>query len=212
MFPLVISAVACINVASRSSLNVMDRFLFSRSKMGFFQLYFLTNIFPLVLGLLILPLCEVKVGFWECFWTWPCVLLALTAHLVGMSFSYAFRQCQVGQVVIKAKLPELIFASLSLIPFISNQFPLFSSDRKTYCVLVTTLLGLMLLGLQKKGKIASLFDRPGVYIIGSLVLQMLCCSLVPSSTPKALGEVFTLSVAMLLWRCCFVVPQLAAFT
>jgi hypothetical protein len=201
---LSIILLSCANVASRSSLNVIDRFVFGRSKTGFLQLYFFTNALPLVLGFFILAFLKTKVSFWSYFLTLPCALWALSTHLVGMSFSYAFRHCEVRQVVIKAKIPEVLFA---FTPFIFNTIPSFSSGLKTYASLTPTLIGLILIWLKGGSKKIPLFDRVGFYIISSLLIQMICVSSLSISADTLEGGLL-ISVAMLLWRCCLMLPFL----
>lgn len=205
--PLSVVLLSCANVASRSSLTVIDRFLFGQSKLGFLQLYFFTNALPLFLGLFILAFFEERGVFWVHFLTWPCVLLAISTHLVGMSFSYAFRHSEVRQVIIKAKMPELIFAFASFVPLLSNNMPLFALGLKTYVTIIATLIGLLFIWSERGAKVFLLFDRTGLCIIGSLLIQMICASFMSMPT-KTLQEVVVLSVATLLWRCVFMIPLL----
>lgn len=199
--------LSCANVVSRSSLNVIDRLLFSQSKMGFLRLYFFTNALPLILGISLLIFVKTETTFWSYFFTFPCLFLALSTHLVGMSFSYAFRYCQVRQVVIKAKMPELLFALAAFIPVISKNLPRCSLGLNTYLVIATTMIGLIFLFTGKRSKILSLFDKTGLYIIGSLLVQMICSSFILISA-KTVAEIMLLSIAMLLWRCCLMLPVL----
>ncbi|HAB99953.1 MAG TPA: hypothetical protein DCE71_09045, partial [Parachlamydiales bacterium] len=141
------------------------------------------------------------------FLTWPCALLALATHLVGMSFSYAFRHSEVREVIIKAKIPELFFAFASVFPILSNRFSLFSFGTGTYITIISTVIGLVFIGSAKKMKISSFFDRSGLCIIGSLMMQMLCASCHLIST-KTWQDAIPLSIAMLLWRCCLTLPLL----
>ncbi|MBY0529426.1 MAG: hypothetical protein K2P51_04465 [Rhabdochlamydiaceae bacterium] len=195
------------NVVSRSSLNIIDRLVFSRSKTGFLRLYLYTNALPLAAGILLLPPISTIHSFFSLFTTIPCFLLALSTQLVGMSFSYAFRHCEVRHVIIKAKIPELLFVLVPFIPFAAEAMPQYTLGLGVYCSLIATSAGLIILFLQKKSKILSLFDKAGYFIIGSLVIQMTCSSMLKMSN-RTWSEIIQLTVAMLLWRCCLTLPML----
>lgn len=156
---------------------------------------------PFLIGLVYL----LGFGELEILWKWltsfPCLLLSISAHLVGLSFCYAFRHHEVKQVIIKSKLPELVLPLFSLLPIFTTKF---SADLKTIIPLIITWIGILPLYIRDKKKL-NLFDKTTVFISGSLLLQMLFSAHISVPT-MSLTEKVGFTTAMLLWRSIFTLP------
>lgn len=197
-------SLCCVNVLSRSVGTLIDRSLFKEKDVNFFHLYFFSNISPLIFGTLVLFSLGELGAMQNYFLTLPCFFLSFVAHLVALSFSYAFRHCKVQQVVLKSKLPELFLPFLALIPIYRDQSIAFSLDWKITIPLLITWIGMIPL-LTHQNIRSSFFDKTTLFIGVTLLLQMGCsfASLIPANS---FAEIVAYAVAMLMWRCLFILP------
>jgi len=190
-----------LNVICRSSLNVIDRFLFGGRVLGFFYVQFLSLFLPFLISIGYLGLLHESKLLFNWFTSFPCFFLSISAHLVGLSYSYAFRHHQVKHVIIRSKLPELILPIILFIPFFYTKFP---PNFKTLIPLAITWTGILPIYFIDR-KRENLLDKTTLFIAGSSLLQMFFSSYLSVSTLNYSNKIgFT--TAMLLWRCLFTLP------
>ena len=190
-----------LNVVCRSSLNVIDRFLFGGRVLGFFYVQFLSLFFPFLISIGYLGLFHEWTVLFDWFTSLPCFFLSISAHLVGLSYSYAFRRHQVKDVIIRSKLPELILPIILFIPFFYTKFP---PNFKTLIPLVITWTGILPIYFIDR-KRENLLDKTTLFIAGSSLLQMFFSSYLSVSTLDYSNKIgFT--TAMLMWRWIFTLP------
>lgn len=193
-----------LNVMSRSSLNVIDRFLFGKKLFGFFYIYLLSLTLPCIIGIaFLLPLGNIQ-NLWTVFATPSCFLLSIATQLVGLSFGYAFRKHEVKQVILRAKFPELFLPLLLFFPFLKGQEQPIVANWTMLLPLIITWLGILPLALRKE-YLASFCDRSTLFLSGSLLLQMFVSSKIPAES-NTYSQAILLTSAMLLWRCLFTLP------
>jgi hypothetical protein len=186
------------NVLLRSSLNVIDRFLFGKKLFGFFYLYFLSLALPFLIGILfLLQLGDLKT-LWGIVNSSPCFLLSISSQLVGLSFSYAFRKHEVRQVILRAKLPELFLPLLLWIPFWTNGHSADFITWKTIFPLIITWIGILPLVIQNHSR-SYFFDKATFFVCGSLLVQMFFSSHVRTES-LSYSEAIGLTTGILLWR------------
>ncbi len=180
---------------------MIDRFLFGKRLLGFFNLYFLSMLLPFLIGVLYLASNgELSlIGDW--FYSLPCLLLSVSAHLVGLSYSYAFRHYEVKQVIIRSKLPELILPLFFFMPFFAAKF---TPSMKSLLPLVITWIGVMPLYMKSKEKL-NFLDKTTLFIAGSTLLQMFFAAHLSAST-TTITEKIGFTTAMMLWRSIFTIP------
>lgn len=189
---------------SRSSLNVIDRFLFGKKLFGFFYIYLLSLTLPCVIGIaFLLPLGNIQ-NLWTVFATPSCLMLSIATQLVGLSFGYAFRKHEVKHVILRAKFPELFLPLFLLFPFFRGQEESVIVNWKMALPLIITWLGILPLALRKE-YLASFFDRSTLFLSGSLLLQMFVSSKIPAEL-NTYSQAIVLTTAILLWRCLFTLP------
>lgn len=188
--------LSCLtNVVSRSSLNVIDRYLLKDDKINFNFIYFTSIFLPFIYAFLFLPVFGNIQDLINSFFSIRCFLLALATNLVGLSFSHAFRSKDVRHVMIHTKIPELILPFFLLTP-------LFSGDAVSlkHCIplilMWISFIPYFLNGNHKK----VLFDTPSLCILGTLLFQMLISSTFQKA-PLSLNELLVFTMAVLLWRC-----------
>ncbi len=192
------------NVLLRSSLNVIDRFLFGKKIFGFFYLYFLTMALPFLIGALFLLQLGELGSLWRIFTSPSCFFLSISTQLVGLSFSYAFRHHEVRQVILRAKLPELFLPLLLMIPFWTSEHLTDPFTWKTALPMITTWIGILPLIIWNNSR-PSYFDKATLFVSGSLLIQMFFSSHIPIES-NSYSETIGLTTGILLWRCFFTVP------
>jgi len=190
----VASSVAC--AFFRSTLTICDRVLFRKQAMGFFYIYFLSVFFPLLL-------CSPALFFVKGinlsrFFSFHFLAVATATHLVGLSFSYAFRSQPVQRVVLRAKLPELV------LPFIALFLGAKNFAISTMAPLFVSWIAVLPLLLNERFK-DLLWNKITLYVSGSLLIQILVTSLIPFEKHD-LAAAFELTIGLLFWRCLFTLP------
>lgn len=195
-----ILATSFSHVMFKSSLNLMDRILFSKKILGFFHLVFLASAIPLVMGCLALLYMGELRSVMGPFLTYPCFFLSLTTYLAGLTFSYSLRQHPVRHVILRAKLPELILPFLLLLPWYSQD----TMDFKTWIPLIVTWIAVIPL-FKNMNNYKHFFDLPTILLSGTLILQMAASSYVPQGS-HTYTDIFVFTIASLMWRCLFGIP------
>lgn len=195
----------CINVVSRSSLNLLDRYLFGKQSLSFFHLYFCSISLPFIYGLcgiLFTDQIESSINY---FFSINCLLLALATNLVGLSFSYAFRHKEVRHVILHSKIPELLFPLLLFVPLLSMGWTSsYELTWKSFLPLTVTWLSFIPYFLHGKS-VGFFFDKTAFFISGSLLFQMVVSANI--SIPKTtFHQILSYTVALLLWRCILSIP------
>ena len=184
------------NVISRSSLNVIDRYLLKNDKISFKFVYFSSIFLPFVYGFLFLPYFGSMQDVMDSFLSTRCFLLALATNLVGLSFSYAFRHKDVKHVMIHTNIPELILPFFLLIPLFPELHPISLKHCIPLLLMWISFIPYFLSGNHKK----ILFDKPSLCILGTLLFQMLVSSTLRLSL-VTLKDLLVFTMAVLLWRC-----------
>ncbi len=195
----------CINVVTRSSLNLLDRYLFGKQNLSFFHLYFCSISLPFIYGLCAIPFTGQIEEAISYFLSINCFLLALATNLVGLSFSYAFRQKEVHHVILHSKIPELLFPLLLFLPLFSiGSSSFYEPTWKSFLPLTVTWISFIPYFLRGKS-LGSFFDKTAFFIIGSLLFQMVVSANILVSKTN-FHQILSYTVALLLWRCILSIP------
>lgn len=196
--------VSCLlSVFSRSSLNIIDRYLFGKKKLPYVTLYLSIILLPFFYGTILVVLCKnVSVAIGD-FLSLNCFLMALATNLAGLSFTHAFRHKDVRHIVLHTKIPELLLPFLLILPFFSK----LGADSLTWKN--TLLFALMWIGfipyfLEGKHKTV-LLDRAAFFLCSTMLFQMIISVKIGSKhlTGK---EMLAFTIAVLLWRCVLSAP------
>lgn len=198
---MIANCFAC--VASRSSLNVIDRYLFGQNSINFKFLYFSSLLLPFIYSLLLLPFFGTFAGVIEHILCIKCFTWALATNLVGLSFSYAFRHKDVRHVVLHTKIPELILPVFVFFSFFPDQFSGGVNWKHLVPLALTwvSFIPYFMGGLHK----TILFDKPALCLFGSLLIQMLVGSSILISL-NGIEEILVFTIAFLFWRCILSLP------
>ncbi len=192
-------ASCAISVLSRSSLNIIDRYLYGRQPLHFRFLYFTSISLPFLYALIPLLLMGNLMEAARAFFSTNCFLLALATNLVGLSFSNAFRYKDVRHVVLYSKIPELLLPIVLTLPFFSGMWQGALHSWKNFIPLGVTWISFIPYFLNGKYK-GIFFDRAAFYLCSSLLFQMVVASTIALSL-SSLAEILSYTAALLLWRC-----------
>ncbi len=152
----------CVNVLSRSSLNILDRYLYGKLSLNFFFIYFSSVFLPLIYGICgVLLYDKINVSI-KYFFSFNCFFLALSTHIVGLSFSLAFKYKDIRHIVLHSKIPELLFPIFIIISIFLNMPISYKITLRCFLPLVITWLSFIPYFLN--GKYTNvLFDKYALF-------------------------------------------------
>jgi hypothetical protein len=194
---------AIVNVLSRSSLNLVDRYTLGVKKSNVYLALVTNTLIPFVIGALLLTMYGSPGLLWQKITSLPCFFLSLIIQVVSTAFSFSFKLWNVRQVVIQAKVADIC---LSLFFAVAYAFSLFQVRQIEYDWITLLALAISIkscIPLFMMQKPAFLLHKTSLWIIGSLVVQAIFLSLWKMEKGATFEDAAAISIATLFWRSLF---------
>lgn len=186
--------IAPTHVILRSSLNLIDRYVFGIYNKNFAFFLYLNTFLPFILGVFFLVTFGKMWRFWEISLSMQCFILSASIHLVSFCFLLSLNRWEVRQVALQSKLSDLF------LPLIAWCIPNFQ-DQNTqlffYLPMILSWAGLIPLFCSQK--VVFIFEKTLLLLLASTIFQVIVSHFVKVMHLNS-WDSFSFAVGTLFWR------------
>ena len=196
-------------VLSRGVLHIVDRYMLGIQKLDIHFQQWVNTVCPFILGLIVSPffcsLSCLEMPFLQV----DCFLTALLMILVSYAFSLSFKERRVREVVISAKLADLLFIPILGFLFFTiieeqSRSLLSSSEWIAYLVGYCSCLPLIFGSKKLPFKQLPFFLHPtSLFLMASLCIQFFFALLFTKDKISTFEQGWLFTMGILLWRTLF---------
>ncbi len=199
MTTLIDTSASVVNVFSRSTLTVIDRYIYGLKGKNLFIFLSINTFLPFLIGLTAVLAFKDFAHLWKYIFSTECMIFSPAIQLVSFSYCLAFKKWEVRHVELQGKISDLFLPLVFFIIPASFLHGMEATQWQLYIPMVLSWIGFTPL-IIKHHLLRNIINKSTLLICSSLIIEE-SISMVITKTSFSNGwDAFVFALGTLFWR------------